>query len=234
MYSRMLTCLPRILLLLSLLGFVPAYADNHAPSEETTPLAQAATAEPVPPGEASDPDDSDVDVEIHIDQNKSEIAAKVLKKLTEKGIIDSEDVVFETKEPEKKTRSHRGDDGFDESVLVGIFAVIFIFGMPVFIVAIIGYQNFRKQKLFHESVNMLIERGMDIPPELYEHFEGKAKKTSNLSRGVKLIAIGFGLIVFLAAVKGEEAATLGVIPLFLGIANLLIHKLDSRNASGSN
>lgn len=215
MFSREFSLPAKVLILCLWLIAQPSWGESGV-TEGATAVETAAEG------------DAKFDLEIRVDESEDEVAAKVLRKLTEKGIIDSKDVIFEKSAPSPK-KSSREREGFNENILVPIVAVIVIFGMPVFIVALVGWQNYRKQKLFHDSVNRLIERGMDIPPALYEQFDGKTKSDSNLNKGVRQVALGLGLMIFLAAVSGEDVATLGVIPLLLGVANLLIYKLDTRS-----
>ncbi len=190
----------------------------------------------------SEKEDSGLDLTISLDGEDNEIARKVLKRLTEKGLIDPEDIIDVDPnefiiDGDKKGFDHSGHDhgpDFDETIIIPILAIILIFGSPLFIVALIGFQNYRKRKLLHDNVNKLIEKGMDIPPEIFDYFEGKQKKpTNHLKKGIMQAAIGIAVIIWLAAVAGGDVATIGLIPLFIGIANIVIYKLDTPKAEST-
>ena len=56
--------------------------------------------------------------------------------------------------------------------LVPLFAVVAIFGMPVFIILIIFYFDKRNKEQFHSTLQKLIESGQELSPELLQSIPG--------------------------------------------------------------
>lgn len=106
------------------------------------------------------------------------------------------------------------------------------------IVAIVGglvYRS-RREELLHETVRQLSERGQSIPPELLDGKLIDAMKTgksssrnSQLRGGAVNIAAGLGLMVMFWAMKPESWLwAIGCIPLFIGVAMLLVWRYESK------
>lgn len=112
---------------------------------------------------------------------------------------------------------------------VAIMGIIGVFIAPVVLVIIIAWlwyrHSDRTQKMKHETLRLMIEKGMEIPAQL-SFMDPPLAPTSSLRRGLILIALGFGIICFFLIVKAPEAAGLGGIPLFIGLAYLLIWLLE--------
>ncbi len=181
------------------------------------------------------------------------VVHKVLQRLKEKGIVDEagiDEIVTELEHRDKKVNIDTQGDGaklrigfdsdFDESMdigemLVAILAIVLIFGTPVIIVALVSFNGYRRRKLLHDNVNRLIEQGRDIPPELFDYFEGtsigKNGLRSSLHRGMMLLAVGLGAFVSLSMLAGVEVGSLGLIPLFMGLAYLITWRLQQSKTS---
>ncbi|HEX5055396.1 MAG TPA: DUF6249 domain-containing protein [Gammaproteobacteria bacterium] len=81
-----------------------------------------------------------------------------------------------------------------------------------------------KERRNHETIRLMIEKGVEIPPNFSF---GEAPETgSPLNRGLKLIGIGIGLVIFFVAMGMGGIAGVGAIPLFIGLAYLLIWHLE--------
>ncbi len=186
-------------------------------------------------------------------EDESGVVHKVLQRLKEKGIVDEagiDEIVTELEHRDKKVNIDTQGDGaklhigidsdFDESMdigemLVAILAIVLIFGTPVIIVALVSFNGYRRRKLLHDNVNRLIEQGRDIPPELFDYFEGtsigKNGLRSSLHRGMMLLAVGLGAFVSLSMLAGVEVGSLGLIPLFMGLAYLITWRLQQSKTS---
>ncbi|MGH8099902.1 MAG: DUF6249 domain-containing protein [Chthoniobacterales bacterium] len=118
------------------------------------------------------------------------------------------------------------------ALVVPIVAVVFlsIFGAPVLIVAVILYFGFSKTRMKHRTIRMLVEKGQPIPPELLAPPTPTVRQRSDMRRGVVLLMVGLGVMVFLGAVNDWEggAWALGIIPFLIGAGYLLVWKFDSR------
>src|SRR5438132_5091082 len=110
--------------------------------------------------------------------------------------------------------------------LVGI-VFLTIFGMPVAIVGLIMYFGFSKSRALHKTVRMMVEKGQPVPEALLNP-PPVVRQRSDLRRGVVLLMVGLGLMVFFGAVNDWEGGSwsLGIIPFLIGAGYLLVWRLD--------
>lgn len=134
-------------------------------------------------------------------------------------------------DPEKSASSAHSDNDIPASV-VPIVAVVFlsIFGAPVLIVAVIMYFGFSKNRMMHRTVRMMVEKGQEVPAALLAPPPPAQRQRSDMRRGVVLVMVGFGLMLFFAAVNDWEggAWALGIIPFLIGLGYLLVWKLEEK------
>jgi hypothetical protein len=146
---------------------------------------------------------------------------------------------------EKKIRKHFkisadhtgiGSDSDVPWMAVPIVMIVFltIFGTPVLIVAVIMYFSFSKTRALHRTVQMMVEKGQEVPVALLNPPPAQRQR-SDLRRGVVLVMIGLGLMIFFAAANDWEggAWSLGIIPFLIGAGYLLVWKLDARKENTS-
>ncbi|MDQ2824974.1 MAG: DUF6249 domain-containing protein [Verrucomicrobiota bacterium] len=126
------------------------------------------------------------------------------------------------------SHSHSGDE--IPEMVVPIVAVVFlsIFGAPVLIVAVIMYFGFSKNRMMHRTVRMMVEKGQPVPPALLAPPPPAVRQRSDMRRGVVLVMVGIGVMIFFAAVNEWEggAWALGIIPFLIGLGYLLVWKLE--------
>ncbi|WIO73036.1 DUF6249 domain-containing protein [Porticoccaceae bacterium LTM1] len=113
--------------------------------------------------------------------------------------------------------------------LVGLFAILLIFGGPIIIVAIALYSSYKKRRLTHQTINAYIEQGKDIPAEVLKGLQQSGGQKSNLHKGLVMVGVGVGLALCFGLIGSTEAAALGLIPLFIGVALLLVWKLEKKS-----
>lgn len=147
---------------------------------------------------------------------------------------------------EKKIRKHfnidfNGDHSGHGSedvpwIAIPIVLIVFltIFGLPVAVVGIILYFSFSKSRAMHKTVRMMVEKGQPVPEALLNP-PPVIRQRSDLRRGVVLLMVGAGLMVFFAAVNDWEggAWSLGIIPFLIGLGYLLFWRLDVRKEEPS-
>lgn len=83
--------------------------------------------------------------------------------------------------------------------LVPLFAVVAIFGMPVFIILIIFYFDKRNKEQFHSTLQKLIESGQELSPELLQSIPGYKKENgerNDIRTGTITAAVGIGIALF--------------------------------------
>lgn len=109
------------------------------------------------------------------------------------------------------------------------------------IVAIIGgfITKARREQLMHETLRQLSERGQPIPPELLSgsfgaelknRQDGSWGRNGSLRAGGINIGVGLGLMaMFVAMDPGGWLWAIGCLPLFIGVAMLLVWKYEQKS-----
>jgi len=128
----------------------------------------------------------------------------------------------------------RGDKksggGIPEDV-IPLVAIVFltIFGAPVLIVAVIMYFGFSRNRMMHRTVRLMVEKGQPVPEALLNPPPAQRQR-SDMRRGVVLVMVGLGLMLFLGAVNDWEGGSwaLGIIPFLIGGGYLLVWKLEGK------
>jgi hypothetical protein len=131
------------------------------------------------------------------------------------------------------TRRHHNGDDFDVDdgalMAIPIVGIIFttLFGAPVLVVAAIMFFSYLKSRSLHRTVRTMVEKGQQVPPALFAP-PPAVRARSDVRRGVVLVMVGFGLMIFFGAVNEWEggAWALGVIPFLIGVGYLLVWKLE--------
>lgn len=111
------------------------------------------------------------------------------------------------------------------SQITDILGLIGFFGVPVAIVALVVMLRLKRNKMLHETMRAMIDKGQPIPPALLQPHEPKRRPKSDLRRGLVLAGIGVGLTVWLALDGGNQWA-LGLIPLLMGLGFLVTWKVE--------
>ncbi|HEY8568524.1 DUF6249 domain-containing protein [Microbulbifer sp.] len=124
----------------------------------------------------------------------------------------------------------------DMEWLIGLFAILGFFGMPILIVWLVTRNSYRKAQLkthaLGESINRMVSEGRDIPQELLDSLQGAEPTAVTKDRGFTLIAVGAAIFIWLTAAGGLGAGSLGLIPLFIGVARFINWKLDQQQQVG--
>jgi hypothetical protein len=125
-----------------------------------------------------------------------------------------------------------GGDIPEKVIPIVLISVLAVFGMPVLIVAVIMYFGFSKNRMMHRTVRMMVEKGQPVPEALLNPPPAQRQR-SDMRRGVVLVMVGVGLMIFLAAVNDWEggAWSIGLIPFLIGAGYLLVWKLEGRKDS---
>lgn len=86
------------------------------------------------------------------------------------------------------------------------------------------YFHHQRQRLWHETARVALERGQPVPPqsgdEPSDHAHGRGEG-NDVRAGLILIAVGFGLFLFFSGMRARELAFIGAIPGLIGAALLL-------------
>jgi Flp pilus assembly protein TadB len=147
-------------------------------------------------------------------------------------IGDHDKTADHDKSDDSVSSKHRDWDDDIPPMIVPLVGVVFltIFGAPVLIVAVIMYFGFSKNRMMHRTVRMMVEKGQEVPAALLAPPPPAQRQRSDMRRGVVLMMIGLGLMLFLAAVNDWEggAWAVGIIPFLIGAGYLIVWKLEGK------
>ena len=108
--------------------------------------------------------------------------------------------------------------------LVPLFALVAIFGMPVFIILIIFYFDKRNKEQFHSTLQKLIESGQELSPELLQSIPGYKKgngERNDIRTGTITTGVGIGIAIFgQFGVSETPLVAIGLLVLSIGLAFL--------------
>jgi hypothetical protein len=211
MKTTILTCLCSIAL------FLPAFGQSSptpAPSPSGTAVASAIAGASISPAVSATPDDED------------SIEKSVKRKTSRKFSITSPSGIT-------VTRRHHDNDDFDVEngalMAIPIIGIIFstLFGAPVLVVGAIMFFSYLKSRSLHRTVREMVEKGQPVPPALFAP-PAAIRARSDMRRGVVLVMVGIGVMIFFGAVNDWEggAWALGIIPFLIGVGHLLVWKLE--------
>ncbi len=120
----------------------------------------------------------------------------------------------------------------EKVIPIVLITMLAVFGMPVLIVAVIMYFSFSKTRALQRTVRLMVEKGQPVPEALLNPPPAQRQR-SDMRRGVVLVMVGVGLMIFLAAVNDWEggAWSIGLIPFLIGAGYLLVWKLEGKKDS---
>lgn len=109
-----------------------------------------------------------------------------------------------------------------EEILIPILGMIFVFGMPVFIVLIVFIFKFKERKAKYVVAEAALKAGKDVPPGL---FNNKYEPSNTMAKGITNTFLGLGLGIFLWALTGEFGlGCIGFMITLIGVGQIIIHK----------
>ena len=135
---------------------------------------------------------------------------------------------------EDKDTDSYGDDIPSRVIPIVVVTMPTVFGAPVLIVAVIMYFGFSKTRALHRTVRLMVEKGQEVPAALLNPPPAQRQR-SDMRRGVLLLMVGLGLVVFLGVIADWDSGvwTLGMIPALIGAGYLLVWKLEGRKDNPS-
>jgi len=99
-----------------------------------------------------------------------------------------------------------------EDILIPIFGIVGIFGMPVFIIWIVYYFSSRSEKQFHQTLQELIKSGQELSPDILAGIPGYKKgngERNDIRTGTITAGVGIGIALF-GGIGVEEEALIGI------------------------
>ena len=235
MKLTVVTCLASAAIALSVLGQTPAPPDPAA----APPGPPAASSPTITPGIGAS---SPAAVVTPSPAERNDLESRIIRKARKHGvsITFGDDDDKDGDDDIGGARRHRGDVDFDDNawMAVPIVGVIFttLFGAPVLIVGLIMFFSFWKARSLHRTVRLMVEKGQPVPDALFATPSSPAKQRSDMRRGVVLVMVGIGLMVFFGAVSDWDggAWALGIIPFLIGAGYLLVWQLEGNKRLSTN
>ena len=116
--------------------------------------------------------------------------------------------------------------------LIPTVAVLGAFGIVIAAMILRG-QSMARQ---HRERMFLAEKGLDIPPELYENRDNGKTKSNGFKAGrawlvligTVLVFIGIGVMVALGVREGMDQGINGIIPMLIGVGFLAAERMIAR------
>ncbi len=168
-------------------------------------------------------------VKFQHDSVKSELnlSSEVVNKLDNKDIVEIikyREKLAQEKELANARMKLTAQEGDYSDFILLIFMGVFILALFV----IPYYFSLKKAKARQEIILTLLEKGKDIPDNLFTNPKKPQKSTAtDLRKGIILIAFGLSIsiIIFVIRIQGNFW-TIGLIPIFIGIGYVISFKLD--------
>ena len=106
-----------------------------------------------------------------------------------------------------------------------IAVVVILGGLSIAAIVVLGafISVYRRQKLWHETARIALEKGQPLPRLSDEDKPKSAHRSASedIRAGLILIGVGGGLYLFLGGVGGNTISHVGAIPGLIGVALLL-------------
>ena len=219
----------------SLVLAVSALAQNPTPALEASPPSP-----PSAPAAATTPAIPSPTVAIDEDEDLE----RSIERRVKRGLSGINITFGDEKDKARAERRNRGDRSLDEDIerriergvedgalmAIPIIGIIFttLFGAPVLIVGVIMFFSYIKARSLHKTVRMMVEKGQPVPEALFAAPHTPAKQRSDMRRGVTLVMVGLGIMLFFAAVSEFEGGSwaLGLIPFMIGAGYLAIWVME--------
>lgn len=125
-------------------------------------------------------------------------------------------------DPDREAKRYQGGD----HTLTSIVVPVVLFLCIVLIVGAVQWSSFRKDRNRHQTLQLMVEKGAQIPVEL---ITPQKRKSSDLRKGLVLIGAGIGTLLFLLLThdaRNSGAWGLGLIPTLIGCGYLLAWRLE--------
>ena len=104
---------------------------------------------------------------------------------------------------------------------IAALGIIMVFGLPIFIVALVLYFGYKNKQAKYKLASEALAAGKGIPQEL---FRGNVKKDNDdiLRKGIKNVFLGIGIGVFLWVLTSEEGiAAIGFLIFCIGLGQVV-------------
>lgn len=116
------------------------------------------------------------------------------------------------------------------ALMIPIVGIVMGCSIPVVIVGLLLYFRHRRNKMLHETVRTMVEKGVPIPPEMFKNTgtectesDRTGRPRNDLRKGLILLGIGIGVVIL----TGKA----GYIVLFLGVAFVVASFFEGKSGN---
>ena len=122
-----------------------------------------------------------------------------------------------------------------EELMVPLFGIVGVFGMPVFIVWIVQHYKGRREQAFHSTLQELVKSGQELSPDVIASMPGYRgsgsgngnKERNDIRTGLITFGTGVGIALF-GYVIDADLIGIGLLVLFIGLG-ILAYGLYAKN-----
>lgn len=115
---------------------------------------------------------------------------------------------------------------FDSFELVRILGLIIPFASVIILIWLLLHFRNERERDRLRVIEMSITKGCPLPTEFYTH-AGKSSPDGKLQSGICWIGAGLAIMFFFGNVA-DDVAPIGILPVFVGIAQLAAYRARSR------
>lgn len=114
-----------------------------------------------------------------------------------------------------------GLDGNTSETIISVTAIIFVFGLPLLIVFIVFFFNYKNRKAKYRLAEQALASGQQLPENFFKNVE----KTEDIrTKGIKNVFTGIGLFIFFWAITDNfSIGCIGLLVMFTGFGQLVIY-----------
>ncbi len=120
-------------------------------------------------------------------------------------------------------------EGLDMSHVPGELIPIIAIIMGILAAIAAMFFNYQRQKQEQETIRQAVEKGVELPADLFSRHNGRYSKSNPLRRGIFWTALGLSLFFALYINEGMKDAVWGLIPFAIGVGYLFYYKLAPQN-----
>lgn len=221
----------RQILTVCLLASLAGAGAARAESTPTTPTTPTTATTPTTPTTLTTPTRPELEARRQaLESRQKELEAEFqrltadmeaqAKRMDPEGRLTSEQLFELLQQRESRLASNN----FDPSPIIGTIA---FFSSLVTGLLVWQFSAYRKARLLHETVRLMVEKGTEIPAALLAPPPAPKRKPSDLRRGIILSTAGLGLAIFLAVLPDTEGAWgAGLTLMLIGVGHLVVWRLQ--------
>ncbi|WP_297641695.1 DUF6249 domain-containing protein [uncultured Bacteroides sp.] len=117
-------------------------------------------------------------------------------------------------------------DRHTSQTIIAVTAIVFVFGLPLFIVFTIFFFRYKNRKAKYRLAEQALASGQQLPENFFQENATKDIR----SKGINNIFIGIGLFIFLWAITEEFGlGCIGLLVMFTGFGQLVIYYTQQNN-----